>query len=246
MRLKDKVAIVTGGARGIGAITAQRFVEEGARVVVFDVNQEELDAFKNKMNGDADKVETAVVDVTDYNAVSEKVNDIIKKYGKLDVMVANAGITRDAMSHKMTEEKFDLVLDVNLKGAYNSARAVIEHMRDQSSGRILFTSSVVGEYGNIGQVNYAASKAGIIGMAKTLAKELARKNVCVNVVAPGYTATEMMNTIPEKILDGIRAKVPMQRLGEPKEIADAFLFLASDEAKYITGHVLSVNGGLTL
>lgn len=246
MRLKDKVAVITGGARGIGAVTAERFLNEGAKVVVFDVNEDELKNFKGKMDKFAGNIETAVVDVTKYSDVESNIKSIIEKYGKVDIMVANAGITRDAMSHKMTEDKFDAVINVNLKGAYNSARSVIEHMRDNNYGKILFTSSVVGEYGNVGQVNYAASKSGIIGMAKTLAKELARKNICVNVVAPGYTATEMMNTVPEKVLDRIRAKVPMQRLGEPKEIADSFLFLASDESKYITGHVLSVNGGLTL
>ncbi|MCK9224472.1 MAG: 3-oxoacyl-ACP reductase FabG [Candidatus Muirbacterium halophilum] len=245
MRLKGKVAIITGGAQGIGKVTAKRFSEEGASVIIFDLNEEAMKTACNevKTNG---SVEYKKVNVTDFNAMKNVMNDIIADKGQIDIIVANAGITRDSMCHKMCEENFDSVINVNLKGAFNSARSVIEHMRERQSGKILFTSSVVGEYGNMGQVNYAASKAGVIGMAKSLAKELAFKNVNVNVVAPGYTNTEMMATIPEKVMEKIVSKIPMGKLAEPKQIADAFVFLASDEANYITGHVLSVNGGLTL
>ena len=245
MRLNGKVAIVTGGAQGIGKVTARRFSEEGASVILFDVNEEALSktADEIKINGD---VSFKKVDVTDLAAVNKAMNDIISEKGQIDIVIANAGITRDSMCHKMPEENFDSVISVNLKGAYNTARSVIEHMRERQSGKIVFTSSVVGEYGNMGQVNYAASKAGVIGMAKSLAKELAFKNVNVNVVAPGYTNTEMMATIPEKVMEKIVSKIPMGKLADPKQIADAFVFLASNESDYITGHVLSVNGGLTL
>ncbi|MDD2715062.1 MAG: 3-oxoacyl-ACP reductase FabG [Candidatus Wallbacteria bacterium] len=246
MRLKDKTAIITGGARGIGKAIAATFLREGAKVAIFDLNEADANAFKQEFPQYADRIHFEQVNVTEYPLMEQAVGRVISKYGAVDVMICNAGITRDAMTHKMTEDQFDLVVDVNLKGAYNSARSVVDKMRDQNRGKIIFTSSVVGEYGNVGQANYAASKAGIIGMAKSMAKELARKNVCVNVVAPGYTNTEMMKTVPEKVLSGIRDKTPMGRLAEPDEIANAFLFLASDESNYITGHVLSVNGGLTL
>ncbi|PLX18080.1 MAG: 3-oxoacyl-ACP reductase [Candidatus Muiribacterium halophilum] len=246
MRLKDKVAIITGGASGIGKITAKRFLEEGAKVIIFDIDQSVMDKALEELKQVSENVWSKKVNVADNKEVSENVDSVIKELGEVDIMVANAGITRDSMSHKMDIEKFDSVIDVNLRGSYNSARSVIEHMREKGHGKILFTSSVVGEYGNVGQANYAASKAGVIGMAKSMAKELARKNVQVNVVAPGYTNTDMMQTVPEKVLDMIRAKTPAGRLAKPEEIANAFVFLASEESNYITGHVLSVNGGLTL
>ena len=246
MRLKDKVAIITGGASGIGKITAKRFLEEGAKVVIFDIDQSVMDKALEELKQVSENVWSKKVNVADNHEVSENVDKVINDLGEVDIMIANAGITRDSMAHKMDQEKFDCVIDVNLRGSYNSARSVIEHMRAKGHGKILFTSSVVGEYGNIGQANYAASKAGVIGMAKSMAKELARKNVQVNVVAPGYTNTDMMQTVPEKVLDMIRAKTPAGRLAKPEEIANAFVFLASEESNYITGHVLSVNGGLTL
>ncbi len=245
MRLKNKVAVITGGAQGIGKETAKRFLQEGATVALFDMNEEQLKTASDEL-AEYGEVLTDKVNVAVYEEVEKAVNRVIEKKSKVDIMIANAGITRDSMVHKMDTTKFDQVIDVNLKGAYNSARAVVEKMREQGSGRIIFTSSVVGEYGNIGQANYAASKAGLIGMAKSMAKEMGRKNVTVNVVAPGYTNTEMMKTVPEKVLNIMCEKTPMARLAEPVEIANGFLFLASDEASFVTGHVLSVNGGLTL
>ncbi|MGM0607291.1 MAG: 3-oxoacyl-ACP reductase FabG [Candidatus Muiribacteriota bacterium] len=244
-KLENKVAIITGGARGIGKITAEIFLKHNAKVAIFDLDEKQLAETEEKLSEFGD-IKALKVNVSSMDEVKQGVDKVVKKYGKIDIMIANAGITRDSMFHKMTEYKFDSVVDVNLKGAFNSASAVVPFMREQKKGKIIFTSSVVGEYGNIGQTNYAATKAGVIGMAKSMAKELGRKNVQVNVVAPGYTNTEMMQTVPDKILDTIKANTPMQRLAEPEEIGNAFLYLSSEDADFITGHVLSVNGGLTL
>lgn len=246
MKFQNKVAVITGGARGIGKVTAEEFLKEGAKVAVIDVNEEAFSEIRKQWTDHENNYIAIPADVTKVDSVKQAMDKVIEKFGKIDILLCNAGITRDSMAHKMTSEQFDLVIDVNLRGVWHCVQSVIGHMRDQSSGRILFTSSVVGEYGNIGQLNYSASKGAVITMAKSLAKELGRKNITVNVVSPGYTMTEMMSTVPEKILDGIKSKTPMGRLAEPIEIAKAFLFLASEDAGYITGHNLSVNGGLTL
>ena len=243
MRLDGKVALITGAARGIGFAIAESFRAEGARVALWDVDESELAAARSRLGGDA---HVDVVDVTDSARVAAAFERVEKELGPVDVLVNNAGITRDAMLHKMTDEDWDRVIQVNLRGVFVCGREGGKRMRDRARGVILNTASVVGLYGNVGQTNYAASKAGVIAMTQTWAKELARKNVRVNAVAPGYTATEMMTSIPRPVLDGISGKTPMGRLALPKEIAAAFVFLASDDASFVTGHVLSVDGGLTL
>jgi 3-oxoacyl-[acyl-carrier protein] reductase len=246
MRLKDKVAIITGGARGIGYAIAKRYVDEGAKVALWDVLEEELGQARQKLSDLGGEVKTYVVNVTSADSVRKAFEDVEKDLGKVDIMVNNAGITRDSMLHKMSDDQWNKVIDVNLKGVFLCGREAATRMRDRREGVIINTSSVVGLYGNVGQTNYAATKAGVIGMTQSWAKELGRKGVRVNAVAPGYTMTEMMETVPEKILDGLRSKTPLQRLGAPEDVAAAFAFLASDDAAFITGHVLSVDGGLTL
>lgn len=239
MRVMDKVVIVTGGAQGIGKSIALAFANEGAKVVSLDMSA---------MTYEHENVEAYVGNVLDREFLAGFVAGINEKYGHIDVLVNNAGITRDGLIEKMTEEMWDLVIDINLKGVYNLTQLIGPVMMAQGKGSIINIASVVGEYGNVGQTNYAATKAGVIAMAKTWAKEFARKGaaVRVNSVAPGYVNTDMMKTVPDKVLDPIRAKTMLGRLGEPEEIAAAVLFLGSDESSFITGHNLSVNGGLRL
>lgn len=239
MRLENKVAIITGGARGLGKAMAEIFTREGAKVIAVDM--EEL-TYENP------NVEGYKLDVANSEACKEFFDYIVDKYGRIDVLVNNAGITRDAMTRKMTDEQWDLVIDVNLKGVFNLTRHVGPYMQSQGGGSIINISSVVGEFGNIGQANYAATKAGVIGLTKTWAKEFALKNgnVRVNAIAPGYTMTDILKTVPQDLLDKFAAQTMLGRLGQPEEIANAALFLASDESSYITGHTLSVNGGMRL
>lgn len=239
MRLENKVAIVTGGAAGIGKSIVDKFVEEGCKVYSLSIG---------KANFNTDKVVEIELDVTNRVQIKEVVDKIANDEGKIDILVNNAGITGDALTLKMTEEAFDKVIDVNLKGVFNMTQAVVSHMNEKQFGSIINISSVVGVRGNVGQANYAATKSGVIGMTYTWAKEFPRKgaNIRTNAVAPGYVNTEMMQTVPEKILNAIRSTNPLNRLGEPDEIANAVLFLASDEASYINGHVLEVNGGQIL
>lgn len=238
-RLEGKVTVVTGGAQGIGRCICETFAREGAQVVAVDMSD---------LAYTCENVEGYKLNVTKRADIEQFVADVVKKYGHIDVLVNNAGITRDALINKMTEEMWDLVIDVNLKGVFNLTQAIAPVMLEQKKGSIVNIASVVGEYGNIGQSNYAATKAGVIGLAKTWAKEFSRKGeaIRVNSVAPGYVNTEMMKTVPDKVLDPIRAKTMLGRLGEPQEIANAVLFLASDESSFVTGHNLSVNGGLRL
>ncbi len=238
-RLNKKVAIITGGAQGLGYEMVKLFSDEGAMVIAVDVQEVTLGL---------NNVETYQLDVTDAAKVEEFYHDIIAKYQKIDILVNNAGITRDALTYKMTEEMWDLVIDVNLKGVFNLTKFVGQSMMDNGQGSIINISSVVGEYGNIGQANYAATKAGIIGLTKTWAKEYARKgaNVRVNAIAPGYIMTDMLKSVPQDLLAKFAKLTMLKRLGEPAEIAKAALFLASDDASYITGHTLSVNGGMRL
>lgn len=239
MRLKDKISVITGGAQGLGFAMAVRFQEEGSKVVVLDLKAPEVlpegMTFKS-------------LNVADAKATEAVFNDIVESFGRIDILVNNAGITRDAMTRKMTDEQWDLVIDVNLKGVFNLTRLVGPFMENQGGGSIINISSVVGEFGNIGQANYAATKAGVIGLTKTWAKEFARKGVPVrvNAIAPGYIMTDILKTIPEDLLNSFAQLTMLKRLGQPEEIAASALFLASDEASYITGHVLSVNGGMRL
>lgn len=239
MRLEGKVAIVTGGARGLGAEMAKLFALEGAKVIAADMNE---------LSFEQENVEFYKLNVTNVENCEKLVTDVIEKYGKIDILVNNAGITRDALTHKTTDEMWNLVIDVNLKGVFNITRLVGPKMMEQGNGSIINISSIVGEYGNIGQANYSATKAGVIGLAKTWAKEFARKgaNVRVNAIAPGYVMTDILKTVPQDLLDKFAKLTMLKRLGQPEEIAKAALFLASDEASYVTGHVLDVNGGMRL
>ncbi len=239
MRLENKVAIVTGAAKGLGGAMAQLFAQEGAKVIAADMMP---------LTYEAENVEYYQLNVTDGEACKALTEYAKEKYGKIDILVNNAGITRDGMTRKMTDEMWDLVIDINLKGVFNLTRYVGPLMEELGGGSIINIASVVGEYGNIGQANYAASKAGVIGLSKTWAKEFARKGVPVrcNAIAPGYIMTDMMKTVPEDLLKKFASLTMLGRLGQPEEIAKAALFLASDDASYVTGHVLSVNGGMRL
>jgi 3-oxoacyl-[acyl-carrier protein] reductase len=245
-RLKDRVAIITGGGQGIGRTTALLFAREGAKIVVADVNADEghetVSAIEDE-GGTAIFVKTNVAKLKDAKAMA---NAAIDAFGQIDILVNNAGITRDATLKKMDEDEFDLVVDVNLKGVFNCTKAVLPHIKKSDHGRILNAASVVGLYGNFGQTNYVASKSGVIGMTKTWARELGRKGVTVNAVAPGFVETTMVDTVPDKVMNMLKEKTPLQRLGRPEDIANAYLFLASDDAAFVTGTVLSVDGGLVL
>lgn len=242
MRLKDKVAFVTGGARGIGLATAEAFLREGAKVAICDVDGELVKQTAAELGEGALGL---AMDVTDRASVQVGVEKIVAEFGQIDVLVNNAGVIRDAQLGKMEESDFDLVISVNLKGVYNVTQIVSKAMVERGSGVVLNASSVVALYGNFGQTNYVASKAGVIGMTKTWSRELGRKGVRVNAVAPGFIKTRMTEGIPDKVMDKLCSMVSLGRMGEPEDIANAYLFLASDEAAYINGHVLSVDGGVT-
>jgi 3-oxoacyl-[acyl-carrier protein] reductase len=252
MRMQDKVVLVTGGAAGIGKATALRFAEEGAKVVIADVNEEAGNALLAELGPEASFYK---VDIADRDAVQAWIDAVVEQYGQIDVLVNNAGIVRDnqlvkvkngELVKQMPEADFDLVIAINLKGVFNGAQAVAPQMIKQGGGVILNATSVVGLDGNFGQTNYVATKAGVIGMTKTWARELGRYGVRVNAVAPGFTATEILVSMPDKVLDGMRARTPLGRLGDPRDIANAYLFLASDEAAFITGTVLRVDGGIVV
>lgn len=246
MRLKDKIAIVTGAGRGIGAATAMKFAKEGAKVVVADINEEDVNNTVEEIKSAGGEAVASIANVVNKEEVDKMVNDTVEKFGKLDIIVNNAGITADSKLVKMTEEQWDKVIAVNLKGVYNCGQAAAKVMTEQGSGVILNASSVVGIYGNYGQTNYAATKWGVIGMTKTWAKELGKKGVRANVVAPGFILTPMTEKMPEKVLDMMKNKAPLRRLGNPEDIANAYAYLASDEASFVTGAVLSVDGGTVL
>jgi 3-oxoacyl-[acyl-carrier protein] reductase len=249
MRFLNRTAIITGGANGIGRATAMRFAAEGARVAIWDLAE---DPGRN-LAAEIDGARFQVVDVTDPASVERAVDELVQAWGRIDILVNNAGILRDSqlVSYKdgevrgrMSIEDYDAVLGVNLRGIFLCTRAVVPVMIRQGYGRILSTSSVVGLYGNFGQTNYVAAKAGVIGMTRVWARELGRYNITANAVAPGFIATDMTKGMPEKILEMMVARVPARRIGQPEEVASAFLFLASEEASYINGAVLSVDGGM--
>ena len=246
MRLEGKTAVITGGARGIGFATAKRFLAEGAKVALWDVQAGLFEEALSRLEVGPDRVRAYEVDVTSREQVQQTLARVEAELGPVEVFVNNAGITRDAMLHKMTDAQWDAVINVNLKGVFICGQEAALRMRERGRGVILNTSSVVGLYGNVGQTNYAATKFGVIGLTMTWAKELGRKGIRVNAVAPGFTLTEMVQTVPEKILAGMAEKTNLGRLGNPEDIAAAFAFLASDDAAYITGQVLSVDGGMTL
>jgi NAD(P)-dependent dehydrogenase (short-subunit alcohol dehydrogenase family) len=245
MPLAGRVALVTGAGSGIGEATARRFAAEGALVVVNDVAGDRARAVATAIGKDGGKAAAVEADVTRRDEVERVVAGIVAEHGRLDVLINNAGINRDAMSHKMTEEQWDQVLTVNLKGTFLCAQAVLPRMRERGWGRVVNTSSI-GSLGNIGQANYSASKAGVIGLTKTLALEYAKYGVTVNCVAPGAVMTPMLAGVPDQIREKITAQIPVGRIAEPREIAAVHAFLASDEAAFITGQVIFVDGGMSV
>ena len=248
MRLKDKVAIITGAASGIGLATARVFAAEGARVVLADLDLHRTEAARASIaeaGREADSL-ALPVDVTDRMSVDAMVAATLARFGRIDCLVNNAGITKDARLAKMTEQQFDNVISVNLKGVFNCSQAVVPAMIDQASGVILIASSVVGLYGNFGQTNYAATKAGVIGFAKTWGRELGPKGIRTVAVCPGFVATPILETIPPAVMQKMVEKVPMGRLGRPDEIARVYAFLASDDASYINGTTIEVSGGIMM
>ncbi len=245
-RFTGKVVLITGGAAGIGKATAQAFVNEGATVVIWDVNEQAGLELVAQWNNSSAITRFANVNVADLQQVQAGVDAIVTEFGKVDILVNNAGITADRSFLKMDAETWQRVIDINLTGVFNCTKAVVPSMVEQKYGVILNASSVVGLYGNFGQTNYVATKAGVIGMTKTLSKELGRKGIRVNAVAPGFIATEMVAKMPEEVLKGMEAKTPLGRLGKPEDIANAYVFLASDEASFITGTTLSVDGGVVI
>lgn len=245
-RLENKVAIITGGADGIGKATALRFAVEGAVAIIWDLNEEKGIKLVEDIRIDGGEADFYKVNTADYQKVESAANAVYEKYGKIDILINNAGITRDASLKKMSIDQWQQVIDVNLSGVFYCTKAISPFMMEKGSGRIISTSSVVALYGNFGQSNYVATKAGVIGMTKTWARELGRKGITANAIAPGFIATEMVALMPENVLASMCEKVPMGRLGKPEEIASAFVFLASDEAAYVNGAVLSVDGGITI
>ena len=243
MRLQDKVAIITGSARGIGRATALAFAAAGAQVIVCDMDVAGGEQTAADIRAAGGRALFVQVNVTERASVDALVQTVQAQFGRIDVLVNNAGVLRDHSLLKMTEQEFDFVINVNLKGVFNCTQAIAPLMVAQGSGAIISASSVVGVYGNYGQTNYVASKAGVIGMTKVWARELGPKGVRVNAVAPGFISTEMLAGIPDKVMEELKAKISLRRLGRPEDIANAYVFLASDEAAYITGHVLHVDGG---
>src|SRR5664279_2491689 len=246
MRLTGKVSIITGGAQGIGQATAVKFAKEGAKVAVCDVNMTAVDATVRLIRDAGGEAAGYRVDVTDKASIAQMVEGVMAKWGRIDTLVNNAGIVQDAQFKKMTDEQFDRVIDVNLKGVYNCTKAVVAIMLEQNSGCILNASSIVGIYGNFGQTNYAATKFGVIGMVKTWARELGKKGIRANAICPGFIHTPILATMPAKIIKMMEDRVPLGRLGQPEEIANTYAWLASDEASYINGAVIEVSGGATL
>lgn len=246
MRLKGKVSIITGSGQSIGQATAVKFAAEGARVVVCDINSAAVEDTVAKIKAAGGEAIGFKVDVTNKAEVEGMVQAVMAKWGRVDTLVNNAGIIQDGQLHKMTDEQFDRVININLRGTYLCARAVVDIMIAQGGGVILNASSIVGVYGNFGQTNYAASKFAVIGMAKTWAKELGRKGIRANAVAPGFIDTPILAPMPEKVIEAMKAKVPLGRLGTPEEIANVYAFLASDEASYVNGICVEVSGGCVI
>jgi len=251
--LKNKVVIVTGAAAGIGRATARRFASEGARVAAWDVNAAVADELVAELKAAGGDARFDAVNVADGAAVAAAADALIRAWSRIDVLINNAGIVRDAqlirwrdgeVAGTMTDEAWEAVIGVNLKGVFNCTRAVVPHMIRIGGGCVLNASSVVGLYGNFGQTNYVATKAGVIGMTRVWARELGRYKIRVNAVAPGFIATEILRSMPEKVIDSMVSRTPLGRMGEPDEIGDAYVWLASDQATFVHGAVLSVDGGL--
>ena len=246
MSLTDQVAVITGGARGIGREIALVLGHAGAALALFDVNPEQLQQTVTELRGLGRKAEGLTVDVTDGKQVDEGMAKVLDKLGRIDILINNAGVTKDGLIIRMSDAQWDRVLDINLKGTFLCTRAAAKHMIKQRRGRIVSIASIVGIIGNPGQANYAASKAGIIGMTKAVAKELASRGVTCNAIAPGFIQTEMTEALSESAKQRLKEAIPMGTLGQPRDVAQAVLFLVSDAARYITGHVLVVDGGLAM
>jgi len=244
MELKGKVALVTGGAQGIGKAVALMLARHGADVIVADVNLEKAAETAKELEAAGGRAMAVNVDVTRLGDVEKMVESALARFGRIDILINNAGIARDKLILRMAEEDWDTVLAVNLKGTFNCTKAVIKHMSKQRSGKIVNIASVVGEMGNAGQANYSASKAGVIGLTKTIAREFAQRGINVNAIAPGYIQTPMTDVLPEKAKEELQRMIPMERLGQPEDVAHAVLFLVSEASSYVTGQVLNVNGGI--
>ena len=246
MRFKGKTALITGSARGIGKSIAERLGSEGARLVISDVLADQAQATADELAARGWEVHATTADVSDAEAVKKMIDETVNKFGSLDILVNNAGITRDTLIIRMSEEDWDRVLTINLKGAFLVSQAAAKVMMKQRSGRIINISSVIGQMGNAGQANYSASKAGLIGLTKSTAKELAARGITVNAIAPGFIETEMTRKLPEEVTGAYRDLTPLKRFGKPEDIAGTVAFLASDDAAFITGQVIAVNGGLLM
>lgn len=245
--LTDKIALVTGGSRGIGAAIAKDLAKEGAAVVInYNGSEEKAKAVAEEIKVSGGKAEIYQCNVADFDACGEMIKTLIQKYGRIDILVNNAGITKDGLLVKMTEEDFDAVINTNLKGAFHTIRHMSRYFLKQKSGKIINISSVSGIMGNAGQANYSASKAGIIGLTKSAARELASRGINVNAIAPGFIATDMTEAMPENVKNSLTETIPLKRIGKPEEIADMAVFLASGKADYITGQVFAVDGGMTI
>ena len=246
MILKDRVALITGGARGIGRDMALLFAQEGSDIAICDVNQEALDATRKEIEALGRRAEGFVVDVTNLAQVEDMINKVLDKFQKIDILVNNAGITRDSLIVRMSEKDFDSVIAVNLKGTFNCTKSVSKVMMKQRYGKIISIASIIGIMGNAGQANYAASKAGIIGLTKSVAKELASRNVNVNAIAPGFIETDMTAKLADDVKSQMLTLIPLNRFGKAIDVAKAALFLASDTSSYITGQVIQVDGGMVM
>lgn len=245
-RLQNKVAIVTGGANGIGKATALRFLQEGATVAIWDINEANGIALAAEWAGQGFACKFYKVNTADMDAVQQGADAVVQDFGQIDILINNAGITRDASLKKMSPLQWQQVIDVNLSGVFYCTKVVSAYMTERNYGRIINAASVVALYGNFGQSNYVASKAGVIGMTKVWARELGRKNITVNAIAPGFIKTEMVETIPAEYMADLASRTPLGRMGLPEDVANAYLFLASDEASFINGVTLSVDGGLVM
>ena len=246
-KLTGRKALVTGASRGIGKAIAEKLAEEGADVAMnYRSSENEADLVAKDAESVGANTWTYRADISNLDEVREMKNIVEKYFGKIDILINNAGINIDMLFKKMDQESWNKVIKVNLNGAFNSTSTFLDHLLESKYGRIINITSIVGQMGNIGQVNYAASKAGLIGMTKSLAKELARNNITVNAIAPGFIETDMVKVIPDTVKEKVLAQIPMRRFGLPEEIAKAVIYLASDDAAYITGHVLNINGGMYL
>ncbi|MCH8018483.1 3-oxoacyl-[acyl-carrier-protein] reductase [candidate division KSB1 bacterium] len=246
MKLKDEVAIVTGSARGIGRAIALELVRNGAKLVICDLNMDDIQIVVDQFTEMGGEAKGFVSNVTQAEDAQQLIDKTIEAFGKVDILVNNAGITRDNLLMRMKEDEWDAVIAVNLKGTYNCIRAIAKPFIKQRSGKIINLASVVGQIGNAGQVNYSASKAGVIGLTKSVAKELAARNVLVNAIAPGFIQTDMTAKLTEKAKEELTNAIPLGKLGQPEDVAKVVLFLASDDAAYITGQVINVDGGMVM